>query len=1750
MNKTKKLLSVLLAVVMLLSTMTVMASAARTSYREVSDLTTLEAYSPYGQVTRLSTEERTSILFDFLDNILEDANINPGQLFNVAGLSLTVDLRSIDAVCGTIDNVKSLRNNRLVKLVAWMLGILNDLDVSTWQSGMTRDTYAQLTIIQELAQFLNANQDVVAGVIRSGKVDLGVASSALSGLDLSIIADIPGLIKGMIFPLFERWDDDETRINELAATSGNGGMETQLSKYVTGALTKNMSIRTYKEDVNGNCTSNHTLPGAPESGVGTRHYFEKGESARGTYIQRVIYNPTEAKYETNEENRYYRQEEVEGSGVYVYVKTNADGSTETLKYYQDDTPALHSMQADIIANNDLIDITKNSAASLLYTFIPYVFKDMAPVVLNGSMKKILGQWFGATYNYVGTRGDDAIAALDTKYGTADGDFFTKAQGVYIWEYSDYKVINGTHYWRFEDDYYVADLSGINPYFNIINWNYNISDDFLNEFVPVVNADYSTGNSPAGYSTILQGLNDFVGKVVAEVLVPTVAQAGAADATISWTAGDNSNLVSNIKALAQTIIKVSPASIFGSNYADADRYYSMLISNDNQEVLTGIACTIVQLVMPQMILPTADTMTGKGIKVGAVLAAVLRELATQLVPTKNYDALIYSDYNTKTFVSGKDNAYWLDVCLTIGTDIGYKYLTAFADMGEDKAAFAGANWTKDAKTYAESDLTVGSFKLWEARVDYIVDWALSKNEEYSWSFCNLTNYGSTTIDLATVQDPFVKVGNILASFLPIDDILNVATTTDTDWLRTTLKDNFILAIADLNFEKIVGGASATGILNVPTTSVLRTPNVLKQIVVVVRDLLNSLLYKVCDNTAATADDPNLFATGTFTSLDTLFNQGNLATLVKTLLDHILHAYNNGLLDTVIPLLNFFVGWKMDPQTLADPSIALSSDSGYDYLYSSNGSTASATLKIRNGSSGMLETHRGSSVVDNHYLMYIDSITSDDDTLSVTVPTGAIAPGAKVSIPVTFTYSTDKVVKLYVEYHYTGKTGELVGGKLKQVVYQYISNSKPQTEEQTTYSQGKVQINNTAVSKVNAILITPNATNKYNVMSSVSAVENIGFTFVNNNDQSYAVWVSAATYSKMPTFLKENTATYVHGSTENATLKADNMGWMNGDNTTSNVVPYTLNYDVETNYVSGTILDLGTVSITWHNNKKGGSLGVSDTGGNNNYTFVMDPGDVYIKDVTELQDTFNKYSQILRENYTSEATAEWSAFETAMNAAARILYMPFKASTFATEYAATNLEAMVTAIEDAYKALESKKASTTDSSSYLDTALTACEPGGEIPEINYQDYELYEYFNYADLRTATRNRLKEYTRPDETLDMYIPGTGFTEAEVRELAAAQTEKKAFGIESTLVAPTAEEQAAQKLMYDEWKLPGYSVLSNDDLGQRLQYYYSFLSGNKLTTAKQFLAKEIAYADAQNYDSKVYSAESWAAYQAAYDTAVAVNANANALQSKVFDAKYELMKAENELLLASKSVKELGLLADLQALVDQAEVIFANPQYYAPKADVTEADAYAQLIKALGTGVDKDTKELYDNSAYEYLVFDRENTNSNLNRIAGAADRLQAAIDNFECTIKVVEKDGDATTTVDQAIRIINGINPGSIADMDALLAHVQASDPSATLAPTASKANAFGTGAKVDVNVAGIGTLTTYYVLIYGDVTGDGAVDGFDAIEASLAAAGTVTLDGVYETAADVNQADGVTSADYSALCGVATGLNAIDQKTGALS
>ena len=107
MKKSTKLLSVILAVLMIFSSLSVASFAVgKTNYKTVEDLTALDAYNPYGSVTRLTTEERMSILFDQLDILLGELNINLGTIdLSILG-KLTIDLTSINALCKTVDNVK------------------------------------------------------------------------------------------------------------------------------------------------------------------------------------------------------------------------------------------------------------------------------------------------------------------------------------------------------------------------------------------------------------------------------------------------------------------------------------------------------------------------------------------------------------------------------------------------------------------------------------------------------------------------------------------------------------------------------------------------------------------------------------------------------------------------------------------------------------------------------------------------------------------------------------------------------------------------------------------------------------------------------------------------------------------------------------------------------------------------------------------------------------------------------------------------------------------------------------------------------------------------------------------------------------------------------------------------------------------------------------------------------------------------------------------------------------------------------------------------------------------------------------------------------------------------------------------------------------------------------------------------------------------------------------------------------------
>ena len=84
------------------------------------------------------------------------------------------------------------------------------------------------------------------------------------------------------------------------------------------------------------------------------------------------------------------------------------------------------------------------------------------------------------------------------------------------------------------------MSTANSFAKLINWNYTISGDFVNEFMPTAANDGSVTASAAGCTAVLAALNDFVGKAIVTLFSDT------AKAAINWTKGDTSNLVPTLR----------------------------------------------------------------------------------------------------------------------------------------------------------------------------------------------------------------------------------------------------------------------------------------------------------------------------------------------------------------------------------------------------------------------------------------------------------------------------------------------------------------------------------------------------------------------------------------------------------------------------------------------------------------------------------------------------------------------------------------------------------------------------------------------------------------------------------------------------------------------------------------------------------------------------------------------------------------------------------------------------------------------------------------------------------------------------------------------------------------------------------------------------------------------------------------------------------------------------------------------------
>ncbi|MCH5189755.1 MAG: dockerin type I repeat-containing protein, partial [Oscillospiraceae bacterium] len=1464
---------------------------------------------------------------------------------------------------------------------------------------------------------------------------------------------------------------------------------------------------------------------------------------------------------------------------YVYRAPEGYEGDETLKWYKAENVVdangniqsgywLPSVKAAFEAGKLSIDINgSDSLASLLYSFAPYIFAEMAPTVLNGSAKKLIAEAFDVKFDPIGEKGSAEVAAevAAIKAASGDpGDFFTKAQGYYTWEYTDYKVITtkdadgndvSTPYYRYQDKFFKGTLpSNLSAYYAMFNWDWNISADFLDEFIP--------GNSKntKGYAYALDGLNDLIGKAIKAMIKEDWSfkdKEYSRDDIFAWTEGGKTNtnapLLDNILNVARKFFTIAPEEIFDEYFMDA-QFAKVMMETGTKEQATKalIAQGISSLLMKQIYFP--DNIVDQPMT--AIAAVVVRELCTQLMPSYNFDAMIYTNYGNSSNGGARELAKhsadeWLDITLYMGVNLGMYYLRNITDIGEDAdtgyysvmanlgalPALTGKNTTSagDKITFTENSYkATDGTPSWLVAVDWIVDWALDENTIWAWHFGKFVDAGST-VDLATYQNPFNKLNTIFLKLFPaLENLLNTDGLTGSTYgsktvLEKLLKDGLVDSIVNLDVNKLVK------ILHIPANSILRSGNIADTLVQLLVNLLNGITSKVAGMTLIPA---------AITSVNTLLNQANIRTTIVNLVGQLGTAYNNGLLVPLLPIFNFFVGWTTDPQKYADPNMYFANDWNATYLYSTN----NPTLNIINAASGMLLTHRGSSTTDTAYSITVSKIEFTNGVSTSQAVPFTVSPGENKNIPLTVP-GENVVSKVTITYQFKGKDNKDLGGTQTAVNYVYVSGVTDQLNEMA----GGVDKDYTQNNEYRLYEFTKDIYGSVtNYMATVSYKKpTVGATF--------------APSSKSPASLGTNGAA-VSGIAANYFVHRTNYtdaGFVTVYKEPTDTKPGSSSgylYDVKAGVDENTefpygVYDMGTTTIKYGSSGK-------------DYTVDF----IYYNDFNVDRVAVEYTQKNLQASQFKDQT-KWAAYEAAL-----IKVVELAGVAKRTDYVDTvqpQIEPAIEALENAYDELM-KGGMVVDSGdvSEVDGVLQGIETGKQ--DLNFQDYKLFEYFQYEKQRTSAREMIKSTKGPEEP-QKYIDsvwGDKLVEAIIasKDVQANEVYKKA--IPETVEGKTADDMKAYEDALADFVPATYTKLETADQKAKLTYYYNFMKATLKTADMTFINKEIAYAEAQNYVQADYSVDSWNRYTEALANAKHIAGTKNALPHEVFDAKYELMVSQNELLEKYKSMKD-----NVESAADDYENIHTDRTYLShelnelikvgtaivnyystskykvnPEAGVSEKEALEALVRALGVPysvtVDGEPYKgiLYDYSALTFQEYDRINSVKNKRAVDAAADKLRQAISYFTCEAEVVENDPDLNIVSNNDVLLVVGFQPNAITtteDITDRVDFIAPKDGEYTLDISASKAGFYGTGTCLKITDETDTPLVSYYVVIFGDVNGDGAVDAFDALEVDHAYHdGTYHMGAIYDDAADLNHDGIIDSTDYGMLVEGVQCVNAIDQ------
>ncbi len=190
MKKAKRILSFLMAIVIMSSFMSVVASA-KAPYKDGSI-----AASQYNDhdIPSFTLDQCSSMVLDYVDKMLKETNDKDGSLVIDLSVLGTLNLTSVDNALG---GIYDLLNGALFTIFKGLLGDLKDLNknaISSARRSSTPAAAADTNVIYSLVQFLSDNRTIISKAV-DGSLDMGLANSFV---DLSDI-DVNKMVKEMLF---------------------------------------------------------------------------------------------------------------------------------------------------------------------------------------------------------------------------------------------------------------------------------------------------------------------------------------------------------------------------------------------------------------------------------------------------------------------------------------------------------------------------------------------------------------------------------------------------------------------------------------------------------------------------------------------------------------------------------------------------------------------------------------------------------------------------------------------------------------------------------------------------------------------------------------------------------------------------------------------------------------------------------------------------------------------------------------------------------------------------------------------------------------------------------------------------------------------------------------------------------------------------------------------------------------------------------------------------------------------------------------------------------------------------------------------------------------------------------------------------------------------------------------------------------------------------------------------------------------